>query len=62
MLKESVRKTGTFKQFIDFVEQSGVIIEEMMDPVGEDVKQTTPSVQLFIKDSNEVPPPSPKRI
>jgi hypothetical protein len=54
VLKESVEKESTFAQFTEFVEQSGVIVEEMMDPPAPGLSQTTPSVQLYIHDDNEV--------
>lgn len=53
VLKSSVEKVGTFDQFTQVVEQSGVIIEEMMDPSSSQ-KQTTPSVQLFIQGEDKV--------
>jgi len=53
-LRSSVEKLTPFAQFTQVVEQSGVILEQMLDPPSDKHMQTTPSVQMYIQDVDKV--------
>lgn len=53
-MKEEVEKQIPFDKFMKVVEESGIVVEEMFDPPSSNQMQTTPSVQLYISDTDKV--------
>lgn len=54
LLKKGAEELLPFDEFTTQTQECGAIIEQMIDPVSASAVQTTPSVQLYISDTNKV--------